>query len=361
MQSSVLNLLEEPNALWHRPLEIMKSGFKHKGLSAWSANLSIGCSHGCRFCYVPSVSTGKQRATLEDYGVSDPKDEWGGYMIPRTWDIPQFRKSLKKAMAVPEIDLPWDGHRAVMFSTTTDPFMVSRHPDPKVRKTQSDQLEVLFCNSLEMIRDESDLNVRILTRSPLAEKHFELMKSLGDRLLFGMSLPSLDDELVRKYEPKAPGVEKRLECLRAAAEFGLNVYVAVAPTFPEQSIDDYGEILSVINLLNPVSVFHEPINIRGSNVKLMQQAFEADGHEFQSSIFEDRGKWAVYAAQALTEFEIAAGDAGLSDQLKLWPDEALLNKSGVKAVPKKGIFASEEKFTEWVQSHWDKPSSWPGE
>ena len=38
-------------------------------------------------------------------------------------------------------------------------------------------------------RDHSSLNVRILTRRPLAKLDFDLYRSFGERLVFGMSLP----------------------------------------------------------------------------------------------------------------------------------------------------------------------------
>ncbi len=53
-------------------------------------------------------------------------------------------------------------------------------------------------------RDKSTLNVRILPRSPLARADFDLFKSFGRRLLSGMSLPTLRNDLARVYEPKAP-------------------------------------------------------------------------------------------------------------------------------------------------------------
>jgi DNA repair photolyase len=59
----------------------------------------------------------------------------------------------------------------------------------------------LVRRSLELIRDHSTLNVRILTRSPLARSDFDLFKSFGPRLLFGMSLPTLRNDVARIYEP----------------------------------------------------------------------------------------------------------------------------------------------------------------
>ena len=58
--------------------------------------------------------------------------------------------------------------------------------------------------SLELILAQSTLNVRILTRSPLAKKYFPLMKQFGNRLMFGMSLPTTNDRLNRSLRTKGP-------------------------------------------------------------------------------------------------------------------------------------------------------------
>ena len=93
-------------------------------------------------------------------------------------------------------------------------------------------------------------NVRILTRSPLARGDFDLYRTFGNRLLFGMSIPTLDDRLARLYEPKAPAPSKRLETLRLAAANGIPVYAAVAPTYPEQGESELAAVLGAIGRLN---------------------------------------------------------------------------------------------------------------
>src|SRR5439155_1346115 len=69
--------------------------------------------------------------------------------------------------------------------------------------------------------------------SPLARGDFDLFKSFGKRLVFGMSLPTLRNDLAKVYEPKAPAPSQRLATLHAAKEAGLHVDVALAPTYPE--------------------------------------------------------------------------------------------------------------------------------
>jgi DNA repair photolyase len=60
------------NDYWHAPALIAPNNFVYKSLSNWSFNIAVGCSHACRFCYVPSAATIKQGPQLKRYGVEDP-------------------------------------------------------------------------------------------------------------------------------------------------------------------------------------------------------------------------------------------------------------------------------------------------
>jgi DNA repair photolyase len=56
---------KEPFDFWPGPAVLARNQFKYKSLSTWSFNISMGCSHGCRFCYVPSTSTNKHAPDLQ--------------------------------------------------------------------------------------------------------------------------------------------------------------------------------------------------------------------------------------------------------------------------------------------------------
>ena len=245
--------------LWAEPATIKRNNFQNKSLSNYAYNTAIGCGHGCRFCYVPETSVNKFVALLTPLGVTDPDADWGRYIFPRQWNEEKFLASLRRAENIPVEDLPVDGHRAVMFCTTTDPYQVINHPDAKTAKKNSPTRIATWCDGpWKLIRDHSTLKVRILTCGPLARTDFDVMKTLGHRLLFGMSLPTLNDRLARLYEIHAPAPSKRLETLQAAVDAGLHVYVAVAPTYPECGEADLRATLTAVAKLDPVTVFHEP-------------------------------------------------------------------------------------------------------
>jgi DNA repair photolyase len=54
---------------------------------------------------------------------------------------------------------------------------------------------------------------------------------------------------------------------RVARGAGRNVYVAVAPTYPECDEADLRATLQAVAEIKPVTIFHEPINIRAENVE----------------------------------------------------------------------------------------------
>src|SRR5437762_8291011 len=110
-----------PVGFWYAPAVIAENHFVYKSLSNWAFNVAVGCSHACRFCYVPSTATIKQGPKLAEYGVKYPDAEWGDYVLLRPWDEKKFLASLRAADTTPRKQLKPDGNRAVSYCSTTDP------------------------------------------------------------------------------------------------------------------------------------------------------------------------------------------------------------------------------------------------
>lgn len=338
---------------WRNPVVVAPNNFVHKSLSNWAVNIAIGCTHACRFCYVPSASTIKQAPRLAEYGVDDPDSEWGDYLLLRKWDEEKFRSSVRIAENTPRSELKPDGNRAVIYCSTTDPYQVIRHPDRTRQQVLAKAARTMVRRSLEVIRDESTLNVRILTRSPLARSDFDLFKSFQHRLLFGMSLPTLRNDLARVYEPKAPAPSQRLATLKAAREIGLHVYVAIAPTYPECDEDDLRETLAALKEVDPITIFHEPINIRAENVARIKAHAEQVGTSLRTDVFETKESWEKYALDSLKTMHRVAGEFGLGKKLHLWPDRSLGAPTLIRRMPKR------DKYTRWLNRCWSRVSEWP--
>jgi DNA repair photolyase len=212
----------------------------------------------------------------------------------------------------------------------------------------------LVRRSLELIRDQSTLNVRVLTRSPLARADFDLFKSFGKRLLFGMSLPTLRNDLAKVYEPKAPAPSQRLATLHAAKQAGLHVYVAMAPTYPECDEADLSATLTALAELDPVTIFHEPINIRAENVARIERHAESMGVELAvRKHFATRETWQNYAVNALHTVSQLARKVGVEKHLHLWPDKSLGNQALAERMP------NPQQYLKRLEHWWHRVSEWP--
>ena len=344
---------KEPIDVWQHPTVIAPNNFVYKSLSNWACNIAIGCGHACRFCYVASVATIKMGKKLAEFGIKDPDAEWGDYVLVRSWDEPKFLASLRAAENTPRSKLKPDGNRAVFYCSTTDPYQVIRHPNLARRDELEEQARSLVTRSLELIRDRSTLNVRILTRSPLARVNFDLFRSFGNRLIFGMSLPTLRNDLAKVYEPRAPAPARRLATLRAAKEAGLHIYAAVAPSYPECDEADLRTTLKALAALEPMTVFHEPINIRAENIARIKDHAVSAPVPLRTEVFATRESWQDYALNALHTVERLAHEVGIGDRLHLWPDKSLGNQVTVNRMPDPGAYNA------WLQRCWNRVSEWP--
>lgn len=340
--------------MWRQPLVVAKTGFHFKSLCDFTVNPCVGCGHGCPFCYVPEVSVGKQRKALALYGVQDPDAEWGEYALLRQWDEKEFRQSLMKMCRMPDGKLMHGGHRAVMYSSTTDPYQYIRHADPERAKELNQYRSQMVRRSLEIIRDESDLRVRIQSRFTLAENDLALLASFGPRLLLGTSIITLDSVIRQLYEPHVPDAERRLEMLRRARAAGVNVYVAFAPVPPHCDEADVRRTLEAIAAVEPCTVFCESLNVRGGNIDRLRKRATELGVDSRMDLFEKPGEIPAYSLRTLKMVERVAAEVGLAERLHLWPDKELLGgKAAFSGV------ADPAEHAIWLFKWWNRVSEWP--
>jgi len=269
-----------------------------------------------------------------------------------------------------------------MFCTTTDPYQTLAIPgNPGKTTILNAHRRNMVRRSLEIIRDFSDLNVRILTRSPLAVEDFDIYKTFGNRLLFGMSIPTLDPHWSSVYEPHAPGPQAKLRTLEKAVEAGVNIYVALAPTIPDEGESELRETIRTLMKFNPVTLFHEPINLRAENLERIETRARILGRDVRSQVFQCRENWREYAFGQFDMVERICQELSLPQGvLHQWPDKDLASKGGfikmkqVQALRDHGSRlegdlreAAEREWHDqrlpWIQ-YWhntaERISAWPG-
>jgi DNA repair photolyase len=82
---------------------------------------------------------------------------------------------------------------------------------------------------LKVLQECTTTRVVVHTRSSLILRDLELLKSFGDRLSVGFSIPTDDDTVRQQVEPKAPPIPTRWATVERLARAGIAVNIAVTP------------------------------------------------------------------------------------------------------------------------------------
>ncbi len=294
---------------------LSSSALHHKNLCNYVINVATGCTHGCKFCYVPSTPNIKMRGDMleEKAGVQDGQKEWGSYLLYRD-DLPErLHQKLDRKRTWDQTD---DGRGVVMISSGTDCYQDRR------------AAHITRGCVIELVRHGKP--VRILTRSPAVARDIDVFQAANGLVTVGSSIPCLDDEMVRSIEPGAPAPTARLNALEEISNAGVPVYVSMSPTYPTQDRDDLRELLKTFKKrLDPDVVFHEPINPRGGNFEMTVQAARDAGQEEladELAKLRDRDRWVEYSKNQLTAVEELGEELGVP--VHLWPDKEFVKHAG---------------------------------
>jgi len=284
------------------------SALHHKNLCNYVINVATGCTHGCKFCYVPSTPNIKMRGDMleKQADVEDGQQEWGSYLLYRD-DLPErLAQKLENKQTWEQQD---GGRGVVMISSGTDCYQDRR----AAQITRGCVIELVKHNK----------PVRILTRSPAVVRDIDVFEAADGLVTVGSSIPCLDDELVRSIEPGAPAPSTRLNALEEISNAGVPVYVSMSPTYPTQDRDDIRRLLRTFKKrLDPDVVFHEPINPRGGNFEMTVKAARDAGQDELADELEklsDRDNWIEYSKRQLTAVEEIGEELGVP--IHLWPDK----------------------------------------
>jgi DNA repair photolyase len=198
------------------------------GMDFWSINPYVGCAFGCAYCYARYA----HRYTLERLGEAAP--DGSNTDAPDEAPLPPWlafeRRILVKREAASVLrrqlasstrldDLQRQG---VVIGTATDPYQ------PAERRFS------LTRGVLEVLAAQARLHVTIITKSPLVTRDVDLLARIAERseLSVHVSLITVDRELARRLEPRAPTPEARLRAIARLRARGIEVAVNVMPVLP---------------------------------------------------------------------------------------------------------------------------------
>ncbi|MFM7231441.1 MAG: radical SAM protein [bacterium] len=169
----------------------------------WSLNPYMGCAHRCTFCYVRAFERRAERPADDRYGRS---------VRVKTNVVAVLRGELAR---------PSWARETVVIGAATDPY---QPVEGRFRLTRG---------CLEAFAERSS-PVSIITRGPLVVRDIDVLQDAARRArtLVSVSVPTLDDDVWRVTEPGTAPPRQRLRAVRALADAGLRVAVALAPIIP---------------------------------------------------------------------------------------------------------------------------------
>lgn len=290
---------------------LSESGLNKKYLCDYVVNVATGCSHGCKFCYVPSTPAIRTRPDMlkEHADVDSPQKEWGQYVLYRDDIVDRIGGLLDRKRTWKETD---GGQGIVGISFATDCYM-----DGRAGEITREVVRALA---------EHERYARVLTRNPiLALQDEKTFREAGEFVTIGSSISSLDASKVRSIEPRAPAPEHRLRGLREFNEMGVNTFVSMSPTYPTMTRNEMREQLERVAECDPGVIFHEPINPRSGNFQMTTQAaLEAGEERLHEELdrLRDQETWLDYCLRQFTWMQDLGAEMDLS--VHLWPDKRQL-------------------------------------
>jgi DNA repair photolyase len=227
----------------------------------WCLNVAVGCTHGCKFCYVDVINKlfagGRFKNNAPARREVQEKD-WGEYFI-----VPE---NLDEAIE----ETPWErwAGKEVMLSSMHDPYLPQLATYARSILEHALPAGVRFC---------------VQTRSLLVTKDLDLMSQYADQLRLQVSVATSSLRLQRIIEPNVPTPTRRFEVLRKAKDARIPTGVILAPIFPpvdvrEDVIGDIESMALTLATIRPDHIFGESLHPRGQNMRLLEEAL---GHPIE--------------------------------------------------------------------------------
>ena len=168
----------------------------------WTINPYRGCEFGCKYCYA--------RYTHEFMGMEESA---------------QFEEKIYSKAQAGEIlnkELSTFRGGAIAIGTATDPYQ------PAERHFQTTR------NILEIISRFRGLDVSITTKSDLVVRDLDLLRHIAERnaLQVNMTVTTLNTELARCLEVRAPRPDLRLAAVAELTRAGIAAAVFAMPVLP---------------------------------------------------------------------------------------------------------------------------------
>jgi DNA repair photolyase len=170
---------------------------------AWSINPYRGCEFGCRYCYA--------RYTHEFMELRESED-FENRIYAKSEVAAALRNDLKKLRP----------GESIAIGTATDPYQPAERRFGRTRAI------------LEVFAEGAGREFAITTKSDLVQRDIPLLTEIAKRnsVSVNITITTLDVELARVLEPRAPRPDLRLKAVEALSKAGIPVGVFPNPIMP---------------------------------------------------------------------------------------------------------------------------------
>ncbi len=169
----------------------------------WTINPYRGCEFGCRYCYA--------RYTHEFMEMRDGM-EFEQKIYVKQHAAGLLRHELRRVKP----------HEAIALGTATDPYQPAERRYEVTREI------------LQEFARHRGFELGIVTKSNLIVRDLDLLQEVAkaNRLSVHITITTLDVNLARILEPRAPRPDLRLDAVRSLAQAGLRVGLSCSPVVP---------------------------------------------------------------------------------------------------------------------------------
>src|ERR1700723_615176 len=170
----------------------------------WAINPYRGCEFACKYCYA--------RYTHEFMELRDGVD----------FERKIFVKQQAAALLRSELKKVKRGE-SIAIGTATDPYQPAERRFEVTRAI------------LEELALHSGLKIGIVTKSNMVTRDAQILRRVSEqnKIFVNVTVTTVDVELARKLEPRAPRPDLRLEAVRQLNLAGVDAGVICAPVLPE--------------------------------------------------------------------------------------------------------------------------------
>lgn len=270
-------------------LNLFSEQFQHKLLcDGLVFNIGDACGFTCVYCYVKTSMLKLVHDLIDQYNEENGTDlVFEDVQILRANSTEVLKGQLVDANGNPKFN-DADDTRVVFTSTTVDP-------------ASSKEVLQLTAEACNLILAHTNWQIRILSKSALIKELVEMIpKEHHDRLIFGLSIGTLDDKLARAIERGTSSPSKRIETLRWFQDNGFRTFGMLCPSLPQEDYDKFSkEACEAIRADQCEHVWAEVMNVRGKSLTKTTEALREKGFEKEAELLErvsnDKDEWEKYA------------------------------------------------------------------